>query len=118
MDNFFFKHYFLFARYIHLLRKGKNVSQRLIEKVSLLEEEHKEKEKHHYEYWHGKNMPKECLEEMLCGWMAMAMLARANPIQYAKDCIEESSINIFSKRYLLNKIQVKENFTKKEKHII
>ena len=82
--------------------------------MSLLEEEHKEKEKHHYEYWHGKNMPKECLEEMLCGWMAMAMLARANPIQYAKDCIEESSINIFSKRYLLNKIQVKGNFTKKK----
>lgn len=118
MDNFFFKHYFLFARYIHLLRKGKNISQRLLEKVSVIEAEHKKKEKHHYEHWNNDVMSKDYLEEMLCGWMAMAMLAKSDPVQYAKDSIEESEINLFSKKYLLNKLQVKDNVSSKQKKII
>lgn len=118
MDNFFFKHYFLFARYIHLLRKGKNISQRLLEKVSMIEAGHKKKEKHHYEHWDNDVMSKDYLEEMLCGWIAMAMLVKSDPVQYAKDSIEESEINLFSKKYLLNKLQVKDNVSSRQKKII
>lgn len=108
-DNFFLRYPILYSRYIYLLRRGENISQSMLEKISDIEEQHMYLSKHHLQSWEDRNMPKNHLEEMLCGWLAMALTAKADPITYAKDMIDDVDLNWISKNYLLNKLKVDEN---------
>lgn len=108
-DNYFLKNYLLYSKYMGCLRRGENISQKILEKISKAEEEHMYSSNHHLQNWENRNMPTKRLEEMLCGWLALALTAGADPITYAKDMIDDADLNRMSKTYLINKLSAIKN---------
>jgi hypothetical protein len=108
-DNFFLRYPILYSKYMSLLRKGENISQSMLEKISEIEMQHMNSSNHHLQNWEDRNMPINHLEEMLCGWLALALTAGADPITYAKDMIDDADLNWMSKNYLLNKLTTVKN---------
>ena len=104
-DNFYLRHYFLFSKIYNKRVSNGKVSDREMEKMRLVNTAHKYNSKHHEEYWGSTGMPLEHLDSLLCGWIALSVLDGESQAKYLNHKIEKSKLNIFSKKYLENKIK-------------
>lgn len=104
-DNFYFRHYFLFSKIFNKKISNGKVSDRDMVKMRLVNTAHKYNSKHHEEYWGDTIMPTEYLDSMLCSWIALSILDGESQNEYINHKIEKSKLNVFSKKYLENKVK-------------
>lgn len=104
-DNFYFKHFFLFSKIFRKRVSSEEVSDRDIVKMRLVNTAHKYNSKHHEEYWGSSGIPSKHLDSLLCGWIALSVLDGEDQAEYLNHKIEKSKMNIFSKKYLENRIK-------------